>query len=202
MSNAAEQWVLREKQILQAFDEAEKWACRHARWNRIAHRVTSIIVLICAVLAPVLVVSSGQGSNRQESRFNDQAFKDQTPKDQTPKDQTGIGKTLAVFDVDPLYLSQLAVALTLILGLTEGVRRLFHFEQRWAAGYRLRQGLHDAREGYLDSQIGKDVGSDGWITNYKELRNKSVELENADTGRFFESVLGSRGDAPASSRGL
>jgi fumarate reductase subunit D len=59
-AHEAADWNARENEHIKMIDKELKWYRRHATWNRIAHRVASIVVLVCSVLAPITVVSGDE----------------------------------------------------------------------------------------------------------------------------------------------
>src|ERR1700741_845905 len=58
MQPPEERWLERERTLLKDFDDLGVFYRRWCEVNRVAHRITSIIILFCAVLAPVSVASS------------------------------------------------------------------------------------------------------------------------------------------------
>jgi fumarate reductase subunit D len=117
----ATDWNARENEHLKTIDKELKWYRGHAKWNRIAHRIASIVVLFCSIVAPITVAGD---------------------------DKTSI--LIFGYHIDKAQLSSIALIVTLILALTEGLRRLFHFEQQWATSNRVERALQDARSDFLD----------------------------------------------------
>ncbi|MDX0140804.1 DUF4231 domain-containing protein [Sinorhizobium meliloti] len=81
-----------------------------------------------------------------------------------------------------------AFTVTLLLSFTEGVRRIFRFEQRWTACYTAKQMLKRERERYRFARIGLDVGGDAWKANFAELRRVYDEVTGNETKEFFAAV--------------
>lgn len=161
MGEADAAWKQRENDLLGYLDSEIKRYTKFARRSRIAGRTISIIALICSVLAPVTVVSGAQGG----------------------------GLSLAALSISQNTLTAASVVLTILLGLVDGLRRTFRFEQSWAGAMTALIAIERAREGYLDNQVGKTVGSEPWVANLVNLRKSTESVAQAETKQFFEVVL-------------
>ena len=139
-------WLDREKQLLAHIDSHVEWYQANSTAARRWHRSLGLIVLICAVLAPVTVVSS-----------------------------TGSATGSLI---NPSILSAISVVITLIIALAEGLRRNFRHEERWIACSTSRDQLKWLKEGYLDQQVGKPVGSDLWVENFFKTRRRSTSYRD------------------------
>jgi len=149
-------WLDREKQLLADIDSHVEWYQANSTAARRWHRSLGVIVLICAVLAPVTVVSS-----------------------------TG---SAPGSPINPYILSAISVVLTLIIALAEGLRRNFRFEERWTACSTSRDQLKWLKEGYLDQQVGKPVGSDPWVENVLKTRREAQAVVMNETKQFFDVI--------------
>lgn len=81
-----------------------------------------------------------------------------------------------------------AFAVTLLLSLVEGIRRIFRFEQRWIACYTAKETLKRERERYRFARIGLEIGSDAWKSNFAELRKAYDDVTGSETKEFFAAV--------------
>jgi fumarate reductase subunit D len=167
----ATDWNARENEHLKTIDKELKWYRGHAKWNRIAHRIASIVVLFCSIVAPITVAGD---------------------------DKTSI--LIFGYHIDKAQLSSIALIVTLILALTEGLRRLFHFEQQWATSNRVERALQDARSDFLDQRVLYSVGTEKWIEEYSKSRKSVAALINSDSEEFFEAILSEGRAAPASNK--
>ncbi|NKB56729.1 MAG: hypothetical protein GKS00_10370 [Alphaproteobacteria bacterium] len=55
-----ERWHSREKELLEEIEERIKFYVFWCERNRIGQRVSSLVVLVCSVLAPISVVSGSE----------------------------------------------------------------------------------------------------------------------------------------------
>lgn len=152
-----ELWLEREGSALQRLHGQLKWFHRWTNINHYAARSLSVIVLVCAVFAPLTVASSAGG---------------------------GIG----VFGVGDPHIRQLAMALTIVLALAEGIRRIFRFEQRYATCVQARENLRAARDAYLDKQIDNKVGDSEWIKNLQNLRSVCEQTTIGSIQEFISVI--------------
>jgi hypothetical protein len=96
---------------------------------------------------------------------------------------------LSAFHIPDNTIKAIAVSLTIILGLTEGARRIFRFEQRWAGAMVAWLEIEKNKEVYLDNQVAKPIGSDEWVANLAKLRQGIEAATNSETTEFFRTVL-------------
>ena len=159
--DVVEDWRKRAADYLDELKGAIEWNQKHAEWNRIAYRVLSVIAMVSAILAPMLVVSN--------------------------RSAKGDGALAA--SLGPNTLSWLSITITFLLALTEGLRCIFRFDQRWAASNVIWQELMRIQRLYLDGCIGFVPGCPEWVKNYRESRNLVDQLLKTDTERFFQPIL-------------
>jgi hypothetical protein len=149
-----DEWREREKQFIADLDDNVVWYQKNSTTARQWHRGLGLVVLICAVLAPVTVVS-------------------------------GVGSSSSSL-IPATVLNVASVVITLAIAFAEGLRRNYRFEERWTAFSTSRDQLKRLREDYLDSQVGKDVGSDPWIENLLKARKDKNAVVASETQGFFE----------------
>ncbi|MGJ5019723.1 SLATT domain-containing protein [Bradyrhizobium oligotrophicum] len=82
-----------------------------------------------------------------------------------------------------------SVILTVLLGLIEGLRRIFGYEQRWVSSMTSAIALKSERDRYLDDRIGKEIGSEEWKQAFLHLREGVDAIVARETSEFFRNVL-------------
>jgi len=105
------------------------------------------------------------------------------------------GFGIGIFGLGEDAIRGIALILTLILGLTEGLRRIFRFEHRWHVCALCREKLLQLRALYLDNQIGVEIGSDDWTKNLSSARKRLTEIVNdhvEDFAKMLKEAEGSR----------
>lgn len=155
-----EAWNGREVQALARIDEAVKYFTKMERRNRYGARILAFTVLICAVLAPVTVASSGKNA------------------------------PITLLGITEDNVSRLALVVTMLLALSEGLRRTFRFEQRYGTCLVSLEELEYLRETYVDSQLDKPVGSADWLKNLTDLREKTRGYLRKDSEEFAQTIKG------------
>lgn len=154
-------WLEREKRLI---ERANKHIARYKRIavrSRQSERATSIVTLVCSLLAPVAVVASVASA----------------------------GNTPGLFGVSPVLAAEIALVLTLVLAFSEGLRRLFRFEQRWSAAVVAGFTIEKIREIYLDKQAEHILGSDAWIKSLAAFRDEMDAVAHSEAQEFFQTVL-------------
>jgi hypothetical protein len=96
---------------------------------------------------------------------------------------------LTAFGIGDQYVRGIAVILTILIGLTESIRRTFRHEQRWARAMVTLVTLKKDKQLYIDAQIGKSIGSEEWIQNYKSLYQSVDMATHTEMTAFFEAVF-------------
>jgi fumarate reductase subunit D len=157
-----EQWLEREKAVLDNIIGRIEFYSLWCEVNRWGQRIASIIVLICAVVAPVAVIST-KASGLGTLGFTEEAIK------------------------------ATALIVTVALALTEGMRRVFRFDHRWAVCAMCRARLLQLHGDYKDTQIGREVGSPEWISTVTEAR-KTLEKIVMEHIQDFAEVLKGDGE--------
>jgi hypothetical protein len=158
-SDDQQQWLAREKHLIKWLDGRIKFYSIWAEFNRYGQRLTSLVILVCAVLAPVAVTSKS-------------------------------GAGLGVFDLKEATIGRIALIVTLLIGVSEGLRRLFRFDRRWLICANCREELLEAKEEYLDSQIGIAIGSEEWVKHLQETRAKLINVVSVHLKDFAEMLQG------------
>jgi Protein of unknown function (DUF4231) len=150
-----EAWRHREAKIVDAIntvaDENYRVSTVYKRW----HLSCSVIVMVCAVLAPLFIASSRTTN----------------------------------FTIQSDSLNIISLSLTVILGITEGLRRIFRFEQRWYAYYSASNALVQTRERYLDNTVEHVPGSEKWKEEFFSLHKEVQVIFNEQNKLFFQGVL-------------
>jgi hypothetical protein len=157
-----EQWLEREKAVLDNINSRIEFYSTWCEVNRLGQRVASIIVLICAVIAPVAVIST-KASGLGILGFTEEAIK------------------------------ATALIVTVTLALTEGVRRVFRFDHRWAVCAMCRERLLQLHGDYKDAQIGREIGSPEWVSTVTGAR-KTLEKIVLEHIQDFAEVLKGDGE--------
>lgn len=155
------EWLNRESQLFRDIDFELAWYFKQLRLHGILDNISKAIVLICAVLAPVVVISAPNGEGAREA-------------------------AISVFGFTAKATQQLSVAITLVLAFAEGARRTFSFQERWSASYMSSQALTSLTETYRDQQISLAIGGTEWTTNFLAFRRAVDVILKADTERFAQ----------------
>ena len=154
-----ESWLGREKQLLQEIDKSISYYSSCAWSARIYHRTVGVIVLVGSVFAPVAVASSA-----------------------------GTSTGFDLFSIDEHRSAQIALIITVVLALCEGLRRFFQFDQRWMTCVQAREELRRLRDRYQDEQIGSQIGSGPWINRFHLLRKDAQEVMSQEEVGFFQRL--------------
>jgi hypothetical protein len=152
-------WKERESTLLRDVRERLQYYQSVRKTARILQRVTSSVVMIGSILAPTSIATSA--GNTMDPGFLGTA-----------------GTSTAL----------ISLMITLAVAITEGFRRIFRFEQRWASAWLSGQKLHMARERYYDSIVGLEFGGDAWKIELMNLRKAVNETMTLDGEEFFQSV--------------
>jgi hypothetical protein len=148
----------REANVLEDIRQTRHYYSKSAREARLLHSTISVIVLVCSVIAPVAVVSSTGSAG------------------------------LALFGVGEKVVAQVAVIVTIILALCEGVRRSFQFDMRWMTCVQAREQLRQLCDTYLDGKVGI-LGDDAERhRRLEELRRKTYEIRAQEEAGFFKRL--------------
>lgn len=158
-------WRQREKDLIEDINTSIEYYSKQASRARGCHRTIGVTVLIGSVLAPVAVVSSA-----------------------------GTTAGLALFGVADERLAQVAVVITIVLSLCEGLRRLFEFDQRWITCVVAKEQLRRLRDVYLDEQIADAVGAENWVSKLTSLRSAVNETRTQEEVGFFKRLNEARMD--------
>lgn len=155
-----EAWKAREEQALSRIDDGVKYFTKMERRNRYCARILAFTVLVCAILAPLTVASSGKNA------------------------------PITLFGLSEPNVSRLALGVTMLLALSEGLRRTFRCEQRYGTCLVSLEELEYVRETYVDLQISKPIGSDAWVKNLNDLREKTRAYLRKDSEEFAQTIKG------------
>lgn len=112
-----------ELQIKEKVSHWRKLAARH----RSMHYLLAVLLLICALLAPLTAVTSATtaaGVNHTETGSTP------TPSSRSETNITTV-EPLTFIGLTPFWTGWISFALTLLAGFLEGLRRIFVFERRW-----------------------------------------------------------------------
>jgi hypothetical protein len=96
---------------------------------------------------------------------------------------------LSAFGVSQIAMTELSVLLTVLLGFVEGLRRIFGFDQRWFGAMTAMVAVKNQKEHYLDSQIGKTIGSDEWKDTLLSTRAAVEAAAAGEMSGFFKNLL-------------
>jgi hypothetical protein len=154
----------RETTLLGEIREYRHYYSKSAREARLFHSGIGIIVLIGSVIAPVAVVSSTGG-------------------------QAG----LALFGINEKFIGQIAVIVTVILALCEGLRRAFQFDMRWGTSVQAREQLRHLVDVYLDGKVGFARDDAERRRRLEELRQKAYEIRAQEEAGFFQRLTARMG---------
>jgi hypothetical protein len=149
----------REAGLLEEIRATRHYYSKSAREARLFHSVIMIVVLIGSVIAPVAVVSS-----------------------------TGAQAGLALFGINERLIAQIAVMVTLILALCEGLRRSFQFDLRWMTCVQAREQLRQLCDAYLDGKVGFARNNAERRKRLEELRQKTYEIRSQEESGFFKRL--------------
>lgn len=149
----------REVTLLDEIRKTRHYYSKSAREAQLFHRVITIIVLIGSVIAPVAVVSS-----------------------------TGTQAGLTLFGINEKFIAQIAVIVTIILALCEGLRRSFQFDMRWMTCVQAREQLRQLCDAYLDGKVGFARNDAERYKRLEELRQKTYEIRAQEESGFFKRL--------------
>jgi hypothetical protein len=149
----------REANLLNDIRETRHYYSKSAREARLFHSVITIIVLFGSVVAPIAVVSS-----------------------------TGTHAGLALFGIDEKLIAQIAVIVTVILSLCEGLRRSFQFDMRWMTCVQAREQLRQLCDFYLDRKVEFARDDAERHKRLEELRQKTYEIRAQEESGFFKRL--------------
>jgi hypothetical protein len=96
---------------------------------------------------------------------------------------------LSALNISQPTMIGLSVVLTVLLAFVEGLRRIFSFELRWAGAIAALASVKNQRERYLDSQVGKEIGSEEWKANFFATRLAVETAAHVETSEYFKNVL-------------
>lgn len=149
----------READLLEEIRKTRHYYSKSAREARLFHDAIGIIVLVGSVIAPIAVVSS-----------------------------TGTQVGLALFGINEKFIAQIAVIVTVILSLCEGLRRSFQFDMRWTTCVQAREQLRQLCDVYLDGKV--EFARDGAERHKRleELRQKTYEIRAQEESGFFKRL--------------
>jgi ABC-type multidrug transport system fused ATPase/permease subunit len=116
----SKKWEDRERKLVEKIAATVKWYKRHASRNYILHVLTSVIILLGGILAPFLIASTGLNSGSNSLNI--------------PTNVAVWGSTL----------------ITMMMGISEGFRRLFQFHDKWKSFYTTNENLVRIRETYRE----------------------------------------------------
>jgi fumarate reductase subunit D len=148
-----------EKLVLDRLEKSIGYYRNRVKYARAGHYMVGLTTLICSVLAPMAVITTA-----------------------------GKPSDLSVFGISNEIIARLAVVLTLILGLTEGIRRLFKYSERWMTCFRSQAKLGELLQLYRLSQIPLAVGAEAWIKNLDDLQKNIRAVETEEEGGFFDRL--------------
>jgi hypothetical protein len=152
-------WKERESTLLRDVRERLRYYKSARKTARVLQRVTSSVVMVGSILAPTSIATN-----------------------------TGNTIDLGSLGVTDSSAALISLTITLVVAITEGFRRIFRFEQRWASAWLSGQKLHMARERYYDSIVGLEFGGEAWKTELMNLRKAVNDTMTLDGEEFFQSV--------------
>jgi hypothetical protein len=152
-------WKERESTLLRDVKERLRYYESARKTARILQRITSSVVMIGSIVAPTSIATSA-----------------------------GNTMDLGSLGTQATSTALISLTITLIVAITEGFRRIFRFEQRWASAWLSGQKLHMAREKYYDSIVGLEFGGDAWKIELMNLRKAVNETMTLDGEEFFQGV--------------
>jgi Protein of unknown function (DUF4231) len=149
----------READLLEEIRKTRHYYSKSAREARFFHDAIGIVVLVGSVIAPIAVVSSAG---------------------------TQVG--LALFGINEKFVAQIAVIVTVILSLCEGLRRSFQFDMRWTTCVQAREQLRQLCDVYLDGKVEFARDSAERHKRLEELRQKTYEIRAQEESGFFKRL--------------
>jgi hypothetical protein len=153
-----EPWEKREIKLLNQLESTISYYIACSNVNRFFHRILGSISLVCAVFSPIFVVSATGKS------------------------------TEVVLGMSAATTGTIALVLSIIVALVEGLRRMYRPEERWSTCWTTMENLKAAREEFFDRRIGYSRGSIEWLAAYGALRNALTRETGTETRRFFERI--------------
>jgi hypothetical protein len=96
---------------------------------------------------------------------------------------------LSVFGMSSQDLAKLSLVLSVLFAFVEGMRRIFGFDQRWVGAMMAMVAVKNQKERYLDSQIGKAIGSDEWKDALLSARAAVEAAAAGEMSDFFKNML-------------
>jgi hypothetical protein len=160
-------WHRRHEKLIDELNGHIVWYKTHAETNRAFHIALSVIVLFLAVIAPLTIVSASGAIGTTTSG----------------------GNTLAAFGLSSSSMAQISLVLTIVLGVTEGLRRFFRFEHKWHSFYTSWLTLRHLREAYKDAQARVTGGTEQWWNNYASARTAMQSRVENETQGYFAAMF-------------
>jgi hypothetical protein len=98
------------------------------------------------------------------------------------------GSNLKILGLENETIQICAFFLTIVLAILEGLKRIFRFEQRWSAYFWARNDLKKMRDMYRIEKIGKEVGSDAWVANFRKLVEEYYAITDKESRDLLDSI--------------
>lgn len=153
-------WEDRQKVLLTNIQRSVEHYRAQAKHARLWHRWLSGVVLVGSVFAPA-AVAGGAGSV-----------------------SSGSGHLA----ISSILSPTLALAITLVVAIAEGFRRMFRFEHRWHVCARTRGQLERAKSRYLDTVAEMEIGCSDWKAKFWELSEYYADTLEKEIEEFFAAV--------------
>jgi hypothetical protein len=157
----------REERFLTKLNNNIAWYKLNAEKNRVWHHALSVIVIFLGVLAPLTVVGASGAIGAASAGT----------------------QNLTLLGVSTQTLAIISLFITLVLGIVEGLRRHFKFEQRWHSFYTSWLTLIHLREAYRDAQARVALCSKEWWDNYERARKAMESWVENETKAYFDAAL-------------
>jgi hypothetical protein len=107
----------------------------------------------------------------------------------------GNSQNTTLFGIDSQTSGQIALLLTLITAIIEGLRRFYRFDRQWHSIYDARSALRRLRNDYREQRIGLLLGSPDWLVLYRSFKGNAERIIRAQAENFFEEVIGTSREA-------
>ena len=165
-ADRTKKWQVQETELLEKIKKQMEWYGGITTRSHRAQRLLATTILICSTLSPLFIISS-----------------------------TNATPDFSVYGMSAPAMAQVALVLSLIVALSEGIRRIYRFEEQWKNSRLATEDLKTARDDYKDKQIGLKVGSQEWVAAFGDLRRKTREITTQNLQSFMETVKADTKDA-------
>ena len=155
-------------------EKAKEWRRRAGR-HRTAHYFSAIFLLFCALLAPATAITSATTSGTAQ-----QLHAAETPVANKPS-STIVEPPVTLIGLSAFMTGWIAFGFTVLTGLTEGLRRIFKYEQKWRDSEGAALLADNIRVEFMASPDKKSA--------FDTTLEKWQALQNQEETNFFNAAL-------------